>query len=105
MELSSISAVSGIQTVIKRQEAAAANISNVNTPGFEYYTVNQMEKPSAGVRVSGVSRTFNSEPDRSNTDLAREMTDMVRNKNELVANVKVIRAQDEMAGALLDIIA
>ena len=105
MELSSISAVSGIQTVIKRQEAAAANIANVNTPGFEYYTLGQTEAPPAGVRVSGVSRTLNPEPDRSNTDLAREMTDMLRNKNELAANVKVLRAQDEMAGALLDIIA
>jgi flagellar basal body rod protein FlgG len=105
MELSSVSALSGMQTVIKRQEAAGANIANVNTPGFESYTVDQAEQSPAGVRVSGVKRTLNPEPDRSNTDLAKEMTDMLTNKDELAANTKVIRAQDEMLGALLDIIA
>jgi flagellar basal body rod protein FlgG len=105
MELSTVSAVSGMQTVIKRQEAAAANIANVNTPGFESYSVGQTEQQPAGVRVSGVWRAPNPEPDRSNTDLAKEMTDMITNKNELKANTKVIRAQDEMLGALLDIIA
>jgi flagellar hook protein FlgE len=105
MEISLASAVSGIQTVIKRQEAAGANIANVNTPGFESCSVNQTEMKPSGVRVASVNRTLNSEPDTSNTDLAKEMTDMVRNKNELAANVKVARVQNEMTGALLDIIA
>jgi flagellar basal body rod protein FlgG len=105
MEISSAASISGIQTVIKRQEAAAANIANVNTPGFERYSVNQAETPPSGVRIANVNRTLNPEPDRSNTDLAKEMTDMLQNKNELAANVKAIRAQDEMTGALLDIIA
>jgi flagellar basal body rod protein FlgG len=105
MEISSAASLSGIQTVIKRQEATAANIANVNTPGFERYSVNQTEMLPGGVRVASVNRTLNPEPDRSNTDLAQEMTDMLRNKNELAANVKVARVQNEMTGALLDIIA
>jgi flagellar hook protein FlgE len=105
MELSSMSSVSGIQAVIKRQEAAAANIANVNTPGFESYTVNQTEQSPAGVRASGVSRTANPRSDVSNTDLAKEMTDMLQNKNELAANVKTIKVQNEMIGTLLDMIA
>jgi len=105
MEISQAASLSGIQTVIKRQEATAQNIANVNTPGFERYSVNQTDMAPSGVRVASVNRTLNPDSDRSNTDLAQEMTDMIRNKNELTANVKVIRAQDQMTGALLDIIA
>jgi len=105
MEISSAASLNGIQTVIKRQEATAANIANVNTPGFESYAVNQTEMLPSGVRVASVNRTLNSEPDRSNTDLAQEMVKMLQNKNELAANVKTLRAQNEMTGALLDIIA
>jgi flagellar basal body rod protein FlgG len=105
MEISSAASLSGIQTIIKRQEATAQNIANVNTPGFESYNVNQAEMPPGGVRVASVNRTLNAEPDNSNTDLGLEMTKMLQNKNELSANVKVLRAQNEMTGALLDIIA
>jgi flagellar hook protein FlgE len=105
MEISLAASLSGIQTVIKRQEATAQNIANVNTPGFERYSVNQADMTPSGVRVANVNRTLNPEADRSGTDLAQEMTDMLRNKNELTANVKAIRVQDQMTGALLDIIA
>jgi flagellar hook protein FlgE len=104
MEISSLSAVSGIQTVMKRQDAAGTNIANSNTPGYESYRVDQTEQMPAGVRVSSIKRTLNPEPDRSNTDLAKEMTGMMINKHELAANIKVARAQDEMTGALLDVI-
>ncbi len=105
MEISSAASLSGIQTVIKRQEATAQNIANVNTPGFESYSINQTEMQPSGVRVASTKRTLNPEPDTSNTDLGLEMTKMLQNKNELAANVKVARVQNDMTGALLDIIA
>jgi flagellar hook protein FlgE len=105
MEISSAASLSGIQTIIKRQEAAGANIANVNTPGFESYSVNQAEMQPSGVRVASVKRSLNAEPDSSNTDLSKEMIDMIQNKNELAANVKTLRVQNNMTGALLDIIA
>jgi flagellar hook protein FlgE len=105
MDISLSSAISGMQTIIKRQEATAANIANVNTPGFDSYQVSQAETPPGGVRVASVSRTLNNQPDQSGTDLNREMVNLVQNKHEFAANAKVIRAQNEMTGALLDIIA
>jgi flagellar hook protein FlgE len=105
MDISLSNALSGIQTVIKRQEVSAANVANVNTPGFEKYSANQTERSAGGVRIANISRTLNSDSDRSNTDIAREMVNQMINKNELTANTKVIRAQNNMTGALLDIIA
>ncbi len=105
MNTSFPTAVSGIQTVIQRQEAAAANVANVNTPGFQPYTINQVDMPSGGVRVVNITRTVNPDRGSSNTDLAVETVNQIRNKNELSANAKVIRTQNTMLGALLDIIA
>jgi flagellar hook protein FlgE len=105
MNISFSSALSGIQTVIKREEISAANIANVNTSGFEKYSSSQTEKSPAGVRIASISRTLNSEGDLSNTDLSQEMVNQLTNKNELRADAKVIHVQNEMVGALLDIIA
>ena len=105
MDLSFATAVSGMQTVMKRQDIAADNIANVNTPGFRQYNAGQSEVSPAGVRISNISRTPNSDPGSSNTDLATQEVAMLQNKNELAANVGVVKTQDKMLGALLDIVA
>jgi len=105
MDVSFNTALSGMQTVIKRQEVAANNIANVNTPGFEEYSVGQAEIRPGGVRIASLARAPNPDMDRSNTDLAKQAVAMINNKNELAANARVIKTQDKMLGALLDIIA
>jgi flagellar hook protein FlgE len=105
MDISFAAPVSAVQTVLKRQEVSADNIANVNTPGFEQYDVSQTDMSPAGVRVDNLKRTLNPDSERSNTDLAKEAVEQIKNKNELAANVSVIKAQDKMVGALLDIIA
>ena len=105
MDVSFSSAVSGMQTVIKRQEVAANNIANVNTPGFAEYDARQSEMTPGGVRISNISRPPNADRTTSNTDLAKQAVDLLKNKNEMKANAAVIKTQDTMLGALLDIIA
>jgi flagellar basal body rod protein FlgC len=58
-----------------------------------------------GVQISGLRQTPNPDPANSNTDLNKEMINQVQNKNELAADVSVLKTQDKMIGALLDIVA
>ena len=105
MDMSFAAAVSGVQTVIKRQEIAGHNVANVNTPGFEEMSAGQTEQFPVGVRIGNLTRTPNPDAEHSNTDLAKEAVIQLQNKNELAADVSVIKVQDKMVGALLDIIA
>jgi flagellar hook protein FlgE len=105
MQLSFDAATSGIKTVITREEVSANNVANISTRGFSQTDALQTDMSPAGVRISGLRSTPNTESQDSNTDLTKEMVNQVINKNELAANVKVIQTQDKMMGALLDIIA
>ena len=95
---------SGIQTTFARQNYAAHNVANINTPGFEQINVSQTEtKP--GVRISSLSRTPNPDATTSNTDLAEQTMHQMENKADLSANLKAAKVQDRMIGDLLDILA
>jgi flagellar basal-body rod protein FlgC len=98
-------AVSGMQVSLVRQDVAANNIANMQTPGFEQVNARQTEMSPAGVRISGFSRTPNPNPQTSGTDLAQQMVDMKLNKNDLTANAKVFKMQDKMVGEVIDLIA
>lgn len=105
MQVTFNTATSGIKTVITREDVSANNVANIDTRGFSQTDALQTEMSPAGVRISGLRRPLNTDSENSNTDLNKEMVNQVINKNELAANVKVIRTQDKMMGALLDIIA
>jgi flagellar basal-body rod protein FlgC len=105
MNVSFAAPLSGIQTVLTRQDVSANNIANIDTPGFSQSDVSQTDMSPAGVRVTSLKRTANLSTENSNTDLAKEAVEQIQNKNELAANVNVIKVQDKMLGALLDIIA
>jgi flagellar basal body rod protein FlgG len=105
MQVALDAATSGIKTVIAREEVSANNVANISTRGFSQTDALQTNMSPAGVKISSLRTTPNSESLDSNTDLTKEMVNQVINKNELAANVKVIQTQDKMMGALLDIIA
>ncbi|WFS63774.1 flagellar basal body protein [Pseudodesulfovibrio thermohalotolerans] len=103
-----ISALTALSTV---QEVSANNIANVNTDGFRASSVSLESGPEGrGVEVASI--TESSVPgvmvdgvETSNTDIGREMTDMIGTGHAFSANTAFVRAQEEMTGHLLNLIA
>jgi flagellar hook protein FlgE len=105
MNISLSAGLSGIQAASFKESVSADNIANSTTDGFEKYNVSQAESTNmSGVKISSISRTPNNGVE-SNTDLATEMVNQISNKNEFSGDLSVIKTQDKMTGALLDIMA
>lgn len=104
----SLSALDAFGTV---QAVAANNIANVSTDEFKASRVDLESGPDdQGVEVSDIR--VDESPgalvdgvEMSNTDVATEMVTMIENEAAFDANVAAVRAQEEMTGALLDMIA
>jgi flagellar hook protein FlgE len=105
MNISSAASVSGMQAAITRQSVSAHDVANINTDGFGQYSAHQTDMKPAGTRVSHISRELNSSENPSNTDFATEAVEQKESLNDLKANTAVIKVQDRMTGALLDIFA
>jgi flagellar hook protein FlgE len=105
MNISSAASVSGMQAAIIRQSVSAHDIANINTEGFGQYTAHQTDIKPSGTRVSNISREPNSPGNPSNTELTTEAVEQKESLNNLKANSAVIKVQDKMMGALLDIFA
>ncbi len=113
-----------------RQDVAANNVANVNTNGYVPSRVDLEEAPSHnGVKVAQVRKetdqvnlstrekqenkteerneTYAQEMKEkpSGTDLAREFVSMLENKNAYGANAQAIKAQENMTGEVLNILA
>jgi flagellar hook protein FlgE len=105
MGVSFAAPISGIQVSQTRMDVTAHNVANVNTPGFAQSTVEQAEVRPEGVRIASITKTPNSNPALSNTDLAEAAKEEIVNKDTLAADVNVIKAKDRMLGTLLDMVA
>lgn len=105
MNIASGAAISAIQSTQLRQNIAANDVANINTPGYEQVTPRQADMLPAGTTVSSASRTPNSGNPLSSTDLATEMVEVNTNKTTYSANLAVIKAQDRMTGELIDLLA
>lgn len=95
-----------VSSLIAHQDFANANahnVANVNTDGF--IPTRTTLSDSAG----GVTANFQPASDNgsslSQTELSRELTDQVVVQNGHEVQGTAIRTQDEMLGALLDILA
>ena len=105
MNIASSAALSALQSTQLRQNIAANDVANINTPGYEQVTPRQTELRPAGTAVTSLSRTPNSGNPLSSTDLATEMVEVNTNKTTYGANLAVIKAQDRMTGDLIDMMA
>jgi len=95
-----------VSSLIAHQNFAntnANNIANVNTDSF-VPTRTTLSDTSGGVRAS-FQKADNNGSSLSQTDLNREMTDQVIVQRGHQVQGSAIRTQDDMLGALLDIIA
>ena len=109
--------VSSINAHERKLDVTANNVANVNTNGFKRQRAVLQEGLVGDVRVKvhkddtpapvdplapdvpGVAKEL------SNVNLADEMTSLVPTTVGYKANLKVIRARDEMLGNLLDTLA
>jgi flagellar basal body rod protein FlgG len=95
-------AISGMQLSALRMDISANDVANVNTPGYEQSDLIQVER-SPGAAVGTIRRTPNPNQQLSGTDLAWEFgNEMTVAQTGYSANLKAIRAQDQMLGTLLD---
>lgn len=108
--------VSALRAFITKLGVAADNIANVNTDGFKKGRATLHEDHNGAVRVE-ISRDKSPglrydvvendgvvEKETSNVDLAEEIPELMITKRAYQANLKSLKAQDEMLGSLLDII-
>ena len=115
MSLALNSALSALDAYGKKVDVTANNIANVNTDGFKKSRAVMQEADSSGVVVSiskvntpgapilsqdgtGEVREF------SNVDLAEEIVNLQTAKHDFEANLKTLKAEDEMLGSLFDIL-
>ncbi|MDJ0875918.1 MAG: flagellar basal body rod C-terminal domain-containing protein [Desulfobacterales bacterium] len=111
------SVISSINAHERKLGVTSNNVANVNTNGFKRKQAVLQEGPVGDVRVH--VRQDNSpapedplapdapgvEKELSNVNLVDEMTSLVPTTVGYKANLKVIRARDEMIGNLLDTLA
>ena len=116
MSIAMNSSLSALRASLRKQDVTANNIANVNTHDFKKDKTIFEETPPAGVKVT-LSRVETPAPplpadeilgeghQMSNVTLEEEFVDLITTQHGFAANVKAIQAEDEMQGALLDIIA
>jgi flagellar basal-body rod protein FlgC len=97
-------AVSGMQAQTKRLSAAANNIANIDTPGYDRLTTTLSSVPASG----GVSATVSPStpatlPGSSNIDMASEMLDVIGAQQSFAANAAVFEAGADMWDVLMSI--
>ena len=95
----------GMQAAEALFDAAANNIANADTPGYQSMHPQLSALPGGGVAVTGVTRSpgKGSNPQLSNVDMGEEMASMMQASGAYDANAKVMSEQARMQGALLDI--
>jgi len=96
--MSSISNIAGsaLQAFSTSQQITANNMANLNTDGFKASRAVFRENGTSGVSASA-STTEDS------VDISREAVNLISNTQGYKANIKVLKAADEMTRDLLNI--
>jgi len=109
-------ALSAVGALGKKLDVTANNIANVNTEGFKKSRATLEETDQSGVtvtlsRVNTPGGPIPSEDgtgtmkESSNVDVAEEIVSLKTTEHAFQANLKTIKAEKEMLGALFDILA
>jgi flagellar basal-body rod protein FlgC len=107
--------LSALDAYGKKLDVTANNIANVNTDGFKKSRATFQEADSSGVVVSISKVNTPGSPipsedgtgksrESSNVDLAEEIVNLQTTKHGYQANLKTLKAEDEMLGSLFDIL-
>ncbi|OHB24584.1 MAG: hypothetical protein A2X84_05860 [Desulfuromonadaceae bacterium GWC2_58_13] len=103
--------IMGLKAMETRMSATANNLANVNTDGYKKDRVTLSENQHGGVnataaKVNTPGATVEDQGttrELSNVDIAEEITDTIPTRAGYSANLKMLQAQDELTGTLLDI--
>ena len=109
-------ALSALGATLRKQDSTAHNIANVNTHDFKKSRAAFEETSPAGVKVTlsrvetpgtplPADEVIGDGHEMSNVSLEEELVDLITTRHSFSANVKTLQTEDEMQGALLDIIA
>jgi flagellar basal-body rod protein FlgC len=109
------SSLSGLSAFTRKMRVISNNIANVNTDGYKKRRALFSEGANGGVDVT-VTRIDSPGPpildakdypmvekEMSNVDLTEEIPQMMLTQRGYEANLKTLKIQDEMIGALLDV--
>lgn len=98
--------VSGFSAAVRRQELRAANIANLDTPGYQAKEAETVELQGGGAALGPVRESMSpAAPGASNVVLAEEITGTLTDLRAAQANARTLRAQDDLLGETLDILA
>lgn len=101
--------IAGMSTAARRLAVSAHNVANSQTEGFRAQRAINGETTGGGVEVVEI-RDTPAVPEvsegvvRSNVDLTTEVTNQIIDRTSYTVNAKMLRAQDDVTGSLLDII-
>lgn len=110
------SSITALNAFAKKMAVTADNIANVNTDGFKKSRAMLSQGPQKDVRVNitqadtpgppnpDAAHYPDLEPELSNVDLTEELPQLMTAQRSYEAVLKAIRSQDEMIGAVLDIL-
>jgi flagellar basal body rod protein FlgG len=106
-------AATALQAYGKKVQTTAHNIANLNTEGFKKSRVILEESQPGGVTASVQRIDAPGAPiaylensvisESSNVDLGEEMVNLMTSKHAFQANLKILKAEGERIGFLLDI--
>jgi flagellar hook protein FlgE len=92
-------ALSGMSAAQTRLAAAANNIANAGTAGYQRLRVETLPGPG------GVSTVVSREPEAAPGLYVEDAVEMLAAKQAFIANALVLRTEDRMIGSLLDVLA
>jgi len=109
-------ALSALRANLAKLDVTANNLANAGTRDFKKTRASFEETAPAGVKVTltrvetpGTLLPPDGVPgegsEMSNVSAEEELVDLITTRHAFAADVKTIRTEDEMQGALLDIIA
>ena len=97
MNITSTTALTGVQAASLRMESAAHNIANANTPNFQRQVVTLQTQEQAGVL------TTIGKDEEIGAALAADLVEQMDAAAAYRANLRMIQADQQTTGSLLDL--
>jgi flagellar hook protein FlgE len=97
MNITSTTALTGVQAASLRMESAAHNIANANTPNFQRQVVTMQTQEQAGVL------TTTGKAEEIGAALAADLVEQMDAAAAYRANLRMIQADQQTTGSLLDL--
>ncbi len=96
--------VSGLNAMTAGVAVNANNVANVNTKDFKAKRLDFEDRVQGGVQPATLRESPEpTTPEGSNVDLATEFTSIATQADTYKANSRVLQAQKEMLGTVLDL--